>query len=240
MKKLMFAAAIASVLGVGLQAAPAQAGSVIPISAGSSYWTYNGYGSGRLGSWNVLGRTTSPDAVFAAARSGVWVYGDSITRSDYDNLATSLVAKGIVSAVDAQGGLPTTPAVDRLAVRVAAQGPPRVLVMATGSNDIFNPSYIATQTKRVRSIVGSTTKIVWVNVYVKRTSVSATMQTYDLRNSRTVNAAIGAAPANRVVDWYGFLLAKSSRPGAYLRDGVHTTSSGQAARNALIVAKVTS
>ena len=53
-------------------------------------------------------------------------------------------------------------------------------------------------------------------------------------------AAIAAAPTDRVVDWYGFLLAKSSRPGAYLRDGVHTSSSGQAARNALIVAQVTS
>ena len=238
MKRLLAGVAFAMVVGAGVQAAPAQAGSVTPISHGSSYWTYNVYGSGRLGSWNLLGRMRSADATFAAAKSGVWVYGDSITRADYDNLDASLRMKGILSAVDAQGGLPTAPAVDRLAARVAVQGPPRVLLMATGSNDIVNPSYMSVQTRRVRAVVGSGTKIVWVNVYVKRTSVSTTMQAYDLRNTRTVNAAIAAAHTDRVVDWYGFLVAKSSRPGAYLKDGVHTTPSGQAARNALILAQV--
>lgn len=237
-RRSLLSAAGAMVLTAGAHVSAAQAGSVTPISRGTSYWTYNGYGSGQLGSWNLLGRSTSSDAVFANARSGVWVYGDSIMRADYANLAAGLAGKGVASALDAQAGLPTVPAVDRLAARVARQGSPRVLLMATGSNDIFNPSYIASQTARVRSLVGLRTTVVWVNVYVRRVSVSATTREYDMRNSRTVNAAIAAGPVDRVVDWYGYLSAKPSRPTAYLRDGVHTTISGQAARNALILAKV--
>jgi len=110
--------------------------------------------------------------------------------------------------------------------------------MATGSNDIFRPTYMGPATRKVRNLVGSGTKIVWVNVYVMRAGVTATMQAYDLKISRTVNAAIAAAPVDAVVDWSRFLMAKPARPGAYLRDGVHTTTSGQAARNALILARV--
>jgi len=240
MKKYVLGATIVALLSVGVVVAPAPSASAATITPGSQHWMYAGAGSGKLGNWNALGRSTSTDGAFATARAGVWVYGDSLTRADYATLAASLTARGIPSAVDAQGGLPTVPAVDRLAARVARQGAPRVLVMATGSNDIFRPTFIGPASRRVRTVVGPGTKIVWVNAYVKRTSASALTQTYDLRNTRTVNAAIAAAPTDRVVDWYGFLLAKSSRPGAYLRDGVHTSSSGQAARNALIVAQVTS
>lgn len=241
MKKLMRGAACAVLVGAAAAAVSVPAATAAtPITPGSHYWMYAGAGSGGLGNWNTLGRTTSTDAAFSTARAGVWVYGDSLTRSDYATLAASLQARGIPSAVDAQGGLPTVPALERLAARVARQGAPRILVMATGSNDIFRPTYIAPASTKVRRVVGAQTKIVWVIVYVERVRVSPTMQAADLRNSRTVNAAIASAPTNRVVDWYGFLMAKSSRPGAYLKDGVHTTTSGQAARNALIVASVTS
>ncbi|EAP97707.1 hypothetical protein JNB_19593 [Janibacter sp. HTCC2649] len=237
MKKSMLAGLVA-LGGVAAALAPAEMASATTITPGSHYRMYTGAGSGSLGDWKLLGRTTSTDASFKAAKAGVWVYGDSITRADYADLAASLTAKGVPSAVDAQGGLPTLPAVDRLAARVARQGSPRILLMATGSNDIFRPTFVGSAATKVRALVGPGTKIVWVNTYVKRTRVPATMQTYDLRNSMSVNTAVTTARVNVVVDWSGFLRAKASRPGAYLSDGVHTTPLGRDARNALILAKI--
>lgn len=191
--------------------------------------------SGTLGDWTKNRRVLSEDSRFLRAQTGgIWLYGDSITAADARDLAVRLGAHGLVTAVDATPGIPTTPAVDRLAERVARQGSPDVLVLATGSNDIFAPTALGSQTGRVRSVVGPETEIVWVDVYVKRWSKTAAVQSADLANSQRVNGYIHTAPADVVVGWYGFLLAKSTRPAVYLRDGVHTTESGRAARNVLI------
>lgn len=234
--QLIVAVMLAGVLWAVAAAPPTAA--ALTLSPGSLPWMYTGAGSGSLGTWTTAIRSTSTDAEFALARSGVWVYGDSITRADYGHLAAGLSARGLPSAVDAQGSLPSVPAVERLAARVARQGPPRVLVMATGSNDIYRPTFIAGATRTVRAVVGPTTRVVWVNVFVRRASVGATMQAADLVNTKAVNAATALAPADAVVDWYGYLTKDPARLTTHLRDGVHTTAVGQAARNGLILAAV--
>lgn len=119
----------------------------------------------------------------------VVVYGDSITFQSTDWLPATY-------GIDAQWGRQTTPTVDRLKYDLGLRtAPPKVVVMAIGSNDRVDPSVMAYQVRRARVLVPATTRLVWVNVYAE----------HDLAGSEAINDAIvnsGATRPIELVNWY--------------------------------------
>lgn len=201
-----------------------------------------GYGSGALGTWSTGSTAISEPWQFDSAP--VWEYGDSIMRADgYDFAVRLYTAKSATLAVNNWNGRPTGPAVDQLLLDLAAHAAPKVIVMATGTNDIFAPPMMAAEIDRVMAAVPSTTQVVWVNVWAQRSGQSTTVQMADMRNAAWVNMQVAQADGKytnlTAVGWYEFLAEyPTSRPGSYLADGVHTSTTGKGARNALIVATV--
>lgn len=198
------------------------------------------YGSGILGDWTGYSRSISNEQQIlpAISRDGIFILGDSITVGTARDLAYRLYPDGIIVAVNAWSARPTAPTVDALEQWVTTYGAPRRIVMAAGSNDVFAPPVMAGLIDRTMRIVGPDRIVLWVTVQVARARQSAAVQLADQRNSGWVNSQIYAATARhpnlRVIDWAGFLAAKPFRLTKYLRDGVHTSSSGTGARNALI------
>jgi hypothetical protein len=189
--------------------------------------------------WEDNVRTVSAAGTWKLAReAGVWLYGDSITVTDAPELATTLQDRGRVLAWDATSGIPTEPAVDRLVDRLQDSRPPAQLVMALGTND-SDARLVRAQVERVMTLVPTTTRVYWVNVWKHRWLVRGTDG--DLRTAAAVNAVLDRAdlshPNLEVVDWFSTAQAD---PREYLRDGVHTLPSGRAARNALIAAALAS
>ena len=86
--------------------------------------------------------------------------------------------------------------------------------MATGTNDIFDPSTMSANVNRMK-VVDS--PVLWGNVYASRsTSYSA-----DLRNAGWVNNQIQAS-GFPTVDWYGFLAGYPGyRIPNHVPDGIH-------------------
>lgn len=212
------------------------------------------YGSGALGTWqgNTPVASGPTQIASALATGGAYVFGDSISVENASALATALVAAtGQTLAVHAQSGRPTTPAVDKLAEWVAQYGCPPIVVMATGTNDIFDPPAMAAQVARVFSIVPEGTKVVWVSIYASRWALGYPygseaywgQRESDLRNTGWVNAQIQNGIGNHtngvVADWYeGLCLNPGYCLTNYLRDGVHTTTLGKAAWVATVVAGI--
>ena len=212
------------------------------------------YGSGTLGAWQSgTPFASGPVQITAAlASGGAFVFGDSISVENGGALATALyAATGQTLAIHAWSGRPTKPAVDQLATWVAQYGCPPIVVMATGTNDIFDPPAMAAQVKRVFEIVPPTTKVVWVSVYASRWNLgfpygSASYfmaRESDLRNTGWVNAQIqngvGKNPRGVVADWYeGLCMNPGYCLSNYLRDGVHTTALGRNAWVATVVAAI--
>jgi hypothetical protein len=117
---------------------------------------------------------------------------------------------------------------------------PRRILMATGTNDMFNPPVFAAQVDRTMRIAGSQRTVFWVNTQIARTAKSAAVQLADQRNSAWVNSQLSDAqkkyPNLRIIRWAEYLAAQPSRLTTLLREGVHTTvPAGQNARNELIV-----
>lgn len=199
------------------------------------------YGSGALGDWTTAGKTISSDG--AAAAADVWVLGDSILRQCWSSLyADHKAATGRIMAVNAWSSRPTAAAVDALEDWLAAcGGPPSAVVMATGSNDIFDPPVMAGLVDRALAAVGPDVPVVWVNTYVTRWGASGedwAVRESDLRNTAWVNAQIADAAARHpnlhLVRWYEALCANPGyRITRWLTDGVHVTDLGRAARNSL-------
>ncbi|TCM43455.1 hypothetical protein [Kribbella sp. VKM Ac-2568] len=202
-----------------------------------------GYGSGDIVDWRGFSRAISSEAIIRSvlARNGVFMFGDSIAVQDGRSLATRLAGRtGDPLAVHNWSGRPTTPAVDVLAQWAQNYGLPRRILMATGTNDIFNPPVFAGQVDRTMAIVGRTRTVVWVNVQIARTTQPAAVQVADQRNGAWINLQLCEAqrrhPNLRLVRWAEYLAAKPTRLTVYLRSGVHTTvPAGQNARNELIV-----
>ncbi|HEY3509093.1 MULTISPECIES: hypothetical protein [Kribbella] len=223
------AGAAAAVAGVGVVAAETASAADL-------------YGSGELGDWTILSRSISTAATVAYVRDhdGVCMFGDSIAVQDGKALASKLLGRGISLAVHNWSGRPTMPAVDALENWALKYGLPRRILMATGTNDIFNPPVFAAQVDRTMRIVGSNRKVVWVNTQISRVAKSAAIQVADQRNSAWINSQLHDAekkyPNLDLVRWAEFLAAKPSRLTQLLREGVHTTvPAGQDARNDLIV-----
>jgi hypothetical protein len=226
------------------------AGAVAAVStvvAAESATAADLYGSGELVDWTALSRAIASEATITYVRDhdGVYMFGDSIAVQDGKALATRLLSRsGASLAVHNWSGRPTAPAVDALQSWASRYGLPRRILMATGTNDIFNPPAFAAQVDRTMNIVGSHRTVVWVNTQIARTTKSATVQLADQRNSAWVNSQLSDAqkkyPNLRIVRWAEYLAAKPARLTMYLREGVHTTvPGGQDARNELIVQALT-
>jgi hypothetical protein len=206
------------------------------------------YGSGVLGNWKILTKAESTEAAIrnVLAKDGVFMFGDSIAVQDGKSLAIRLAGRTTDPlAVHNWSGRPTTDAVDALQKWAETYGLPRRILMATGTNDIFNPPVFAAQVDRTMSIAGPDRLVIWVNVHIARTTSTgqpAPTQVADQRNSAWINLQLADAqkrhPNLRIVRWAEYLAAKPDRLVWYLSGGVHTTTkapSGQDTRNELIV-----
>ena len=205
------------------------------------------FGSGTLGPWQGLVKHISSDDEIRDALmfNGVFMFGDSISIQDGKSLAIRLLNRnGSQLAVHNWSSRPTSGAVDALQQWASAYGLPRRILMASGSNDIFDPPRFAAQVDRAMSIVGQTRTLYWVNLHVVRKAVTAPMQLADQRNSSWLNMQLYDAqekyPNLRIIRWAEWLWVKPYRLTNYLRDGVHpTVPLGQDARNELIVQSLT-
>ena len=205
------------------------------------------YGSGVLGSWANSTRAISTTAQIHRVldTDGVYMFGDSISVQDGKSLATRLLGRdGSQMAVNNWSSRPTSGAVDALQQWATAYGLPRRILMASGSNDIFDPPKFAAQLDRAMSIIGRNRIVYWVNIQAVRKSVGATMQLADQRNSSWLNMQMYDAQEKysnlRIIRWAEWLWVKPYRLLNYLRDGVHpSVPLGQDARNELIVQSLT-
>ncbi|WP_238153000.1 hypothetical protein [Kribbella speibonae] len=201
------------------------------------------YGSGALGSWQANNRVISSSAEVrhVVASDGVVLFGDSIAVQDGAALGRLLGQQlGTSFAQYSWAGQPTSAAVDALEQWSRSYGLPRRIVMAVGSNDIFDPPAFAAQVERALRIAGPQRSVVWVDVQVSRTDEPTVVQVADQRNSEWINLQLSQAasrhPNLRIVHWAEFLAAQPERLHTDLRDGRHTTvPTGQNARNALIL-----
>jgi hypothetical protein len=170
-----------------------------------------GYGSGDLGTWQTLAHGTIGDP----ATADVLIVGDSITTRCWTDLRDSLAAKGKTLAVNYWSGRPTTPAVDWLTAQPAV---PPIVVMATGSNDIFDPTVMAAQIQRTTAYLPDPNSLLWVDIQAARTETA----TADQRNSGWINGQIRDQLApSQVVPWSVWFASSPNRIPMYLQDGVH-------------------
>ncbi|HWD82305.1 MAG TPA: GDSL-type esterase/lipase family protein [Kribbella sp.] len=200
------------------------------------------YGSGTLGPWqNLMHRVSSEDQIRDVLMfDGVFLFGDSIAVQDSPGLERLLADRtGDSIAFHDWSGQPTSAAVDALEQWSRSYGLPRRIVMAVGTNDIFDPPAFAAQVERAMRIAGPNRTVYWVNVYASRTKQPAAVRDADLSNSTWINQQLDEAahqhPNLKIIRWSEFLSAEPNRPAQYLRDGVHTTEPlGSSARNELI------
>ncbi|MEV4266130.1 hypothetical protein [Kribbella sp. NPDC049584] len=239
-------AAAAVAVAVPTETASATTASTSATSATAATST-GPYGSGVLGSWangtRAISTTTQIHRVLET--DGVYMFGDSISVQDGKSLATRLLGRdGSQMAVNNWSSRPTSGAVDALQQWASAYGLPRRILMASGSNDIFDPPKFAAQLDRAMGIAGRNRIVYWVNIQAVRKSVDATMQLADQRNSSWLNMQMYDAQEKysnlRIIRWAEWLWVKPHRLLNYLRDGVHpSVPLGQDARNELIVQSLT-
>jgi hypothetical protein len=202
-----------------------------------------GFGSGTLGSWRSNAREISSGAHVrhVVATNGVVLFGDSIAVQDGAALGRLLARRmGTTFAEHTWAGQPTSAAVDAMAAWASAYGLPHRVVMAVGTNDIFDPAGFTAQLNRAMRIAGPHRAVYWVNVQVSRTDVPASVRVADQRNSEWIDLQLAQAqtryPNLHIVHWAEFLAARPDRIETDLRDGRHTTvPAGQTARNTLIL-----
>lgn len=213
------------------------------------------YGSGVLGEWSGLshglycfqpsGSVTAytratkagnklSSAAMACPGEDVRIYGDSITFGGKSALADELNALGKTVFVDAWSGRPTTPAVDAL---VAETSLPADVIMATGTNDIFNPTVMGAQVQRAENFIasynanhGTNVRLWWVDVQATRWGQTDVVERNDQRNSMAINLEIyKRIPTNNVISWSSRFMMNPNLLTTYLVDGVHPkTGSGYA------------
>jgi hypothetical protein len=236
-------AAAAAAVAASTQTASATTTTVLSTAATST----GPYGSGTLGSWANGSRAISTTAQIRRVldTDGVYMFGDSISVQDGKSLATRLLGRdGSQMAVNNWSSRPSSGAVDGLQQWASAYGLPRRILMASGSNDIFDPPKFAAQVDRAISIVGRNRTLFWVNIQVVRKGLTAPVQLADQRNSAWLNMQMYDAQQKysnlRIIRWAEWLWVKPYRLANYLRDGVHpSVPLGQDARNELIVQSLT-
>ncbi|TDD20917.1 hypothetical protein E1218_21605 [Kribbella turkmenica] len=215
--------------------------STIP-STGARTIDRGAYGSGTLGSWqNLLRRISSEQEIQdALVFNGIFLFGDSLAVQDGKALETLIRNRtGDSVAVHDWSGQPTSAAVDALADWERRFGLPSRIVMAVGSNDIFDPPAFAAQVERAMHIAGPSRTVLWVNVHVSRVRVPADIRAADESNSAWINLQLEHAavrhPNLRIIRWAAYLASQPDGPAAHLRDGIHTSPLGRNARNELIL-----
>lgn len=172
--------------------------------------------SGTLGDWSTFQHANFGDLtdLDGDPQADVVIVGDSITTRGYSELATWLAARGKTLAGNYWSGRPTAPAVD-WALSLSTK--PKILVMASGTNDIFDPAVMATQVARLTAWAGTTTRLIWVRVQAARPATALC----DQRNSMWVNAQISAG-GEETCGWPDGFAQDPNRIGYYLLpDGVH-------------------
>lgn len=207
------------------------------------------YGSGALGDWSTLShgvycftngvltnsvsaKTTTP-AWFKYAKNmstnvaSTWcpgedvrLYGDSITFGGKSAFASALNDKTVM--VDAWSGRPTTPIGDAI---MAETSFPPVVVIASGTNDVFNPSVMAAQVVRIRNHIKSVspnTKLFWVDVQITRWGQTDVIERNDQRNGEAINYVLwNNLDKTQIIQWSGRFLQQPGLLTTYLSDGVH-------------------
>lgn len=177
-----------------------------------------GYGSGEWG-----GPVSAPRKTGApVATAHVLIVGDSIVNGCSGQLVKAFGAKGLKLAVIAQSGQNTKGLAGLLEAEPVLPG--RV-IMAAGSNDIFNPPAVGPQIARVKAHTAAKgSSLQWADTYVARTTVSLAMRAHDLKNSTTINQQIYKALPGMVISPKTALLRAVERGRStryYLRDGLH-------------------
>lgn len=242
--------ALVTVLGLGfvggLSSAPtAKAPTDITKVAYES--TPGPFGSGVLGDWSTLSHglycfqpsggvtsytraTKDGNALSSAAMScpgeDIRIYGDSITFGGKSALGAELTALGYTLYVDAWSGRPTAPAVDALLAETVL---PNIVIMATGTNDIFSPTVMGAQIQRAENFIaaynaqhGTNVQLFWVNVQCTRWNQTEYTERNDQRNSMSVNMDIyQRIPNTHVIGWADRFMDNPGLLTTYLVDGVH-------------------
>lgn len=176
-----------------------------------------GYGAGEPGP--PLTRTITGDM----ATADVALFGDSIAQVGTPEVQKRLAARGWTLATDNQASRTTRMTVDAV---LAQPTLPDRIIMAIGSNDVYNPPVMAAEITRLLAGVAAKNpqaRVFWVDVQVARTNVTAAVQLAQQRNTMWVNRQIwaGCTGACTVINWASWFYADPSRFTRYLRDGVH-------------------
>jgi hypothetical protein len=227
---------------------PADAGTSGPTGTTRTYagsmTDSTDYGSGQLGNWQALSHATVGDILDTPydgdPQADVLIVGDSITARSYAATIAAIQATGHTAAVNYWSGRPTAPAVDWV---LSLSSKPKVIVMATGPNDVMNPKVMTAQIQRLKGGLPETTKLLWVDVQVCRPAYAVA----DQRNSMAVNQQIYEQMGDgAVIGWAELFWSAPWRLSYYLQDGVHpwvgangTHGDGVAFRVAAMMPKIT-
>lgn len=193
------------------------------------------YGSGVLGDYTKYSHcdtgcrgvnTTNSRYVYSASwdTAEVGLAGDSTVARAWGDVVPIIAARGKTGlAVNYWSGRPTAPLVDWLIQRVqAGKRIPPVLIIASGSNDIYSPVGLAAQIRRLKAALPSSVTLFWVDIQVSRTKYSQAVQIADQRNSMALNQQIYTTmDYSRVIRWSELFWSAPWRLSYYLDDGVH-------------------
>jgi hypothetical protein len=208
------------------------------FTAGTLTNSKTGYGVTKVTSYTKAAKATAPlsSSVFSCPGEDIRLYGDSITFGGKSAFAYEMGQRGLTTYVDAWSGRPTTPVADAILAETAF---PPVVVVASGTNDMFNPTVMAAQINRIKNHIASVsplTKLFWVDVQATRWGQTEYIERNDQRNSMAVNLAIYQnMPTNRVVQWTQRFMSNPNLMGTYLKDGVHPKDSASYAYWAAIL-----
>lgn len=194
--------------------------------------------SGRIGPWQRMGHLASTDreiARVAADPRGVLLIGDSLATRTRPALAKALGKRPF--AWNHWNGRPTHGTVDVVAPLEQSGRLPGIVMVLSGSNDVFDPLRFETQVDRLMGIVGPTRHVIWSVPTVRRAKTGSA----DAHNSAIIGAALRRAAATHpnltLVDWAGYLDTQSpARVRALMPDGVHPSPTGSVALARQLVA----
>lgn len=207
---------------------------LFPVTASARDMATMDYGSGSLGDWTTYNHcdTGCRGVDYATKRyvystswdtADVGIMGDSITARGWGDLKVLLAAKGKTLAVNYWSSRPTAPAVDWLIQRISAgKRIPKVIVMATGANDVYSPGAMTAQIRRLKAALPPGTELFWGDTQVQRWRQTQTVQINDQRNTMAVNQQIWMEmDPSRVIRWAELFWGAPWRLSYYLADGVH-------------------
>lgn len=218
----------------------------LPVQKVALETTPGPYGSGVLGDWSGLSHglycfpaqgsaakassytkaakatQAKSSAAFDCPGETLRIYGDSITFGAKSALASEYVLRGQTVYIDAWSGRPTTPIADAICAETDF---PANVIVASGTNDIFNPTVMTAQINRIKACIAAaspTTKLFWEDVQATRWGQTDVIERNDQRNSMAVNLAIYQnIPTNRVIQWTQRFMSNPALLTNYLADGIH-------------------